>query len=196
MPDHDYLDPMNKQLSPDESADLATTNLVMEYNSEFDFSFCYPEGWFTTDVEPTQPGARRIHALAYSPVEGDLSNCLAFEAVVLDFKVKEEDLELISQGFRDGLDQIEGSLILYQNAAVTPDGVLILEARQAFGPPEVKSARWVKLLSRGKTQIRVVAQSSTISGFEEYLPLYYECFRQSSFGNLIAALSGESATLS
>lgn len=113
----------------------------------------YPDWWQEYDA----PNGK-----LFSP--GDLNTFISMEVTSLPTIVTAEDLPALEKGFLDALRKMPNSEIVEHRSI--DNGILLgFEARQRF---EGKM-RWIRILYRGRAQVRLVAQGASEEQFEFWL---------------------------
>ena len=160
----------------------AFTGLVVHRDPDVGFSLLLPDGWQRTDL-PETGGA------LYTPDPDDPTTGLEVSGQDLGTEVEPRDLGTIRRGFLNGLRQLPGCRIEQQEGtAIGP--LLTLEARLTYQDGEATRKRWVRLLYQGRTQIRMVAEGSSVERFAYWEPMFFTAFRTVKFGDWWAEATG------
>ena len=160
----------------------AFTGLVVHRDPDVGFSLLLPDGWQRADV-PETGGA------LYRPDPDDPTTGLEVVGQDLGTEVQARDLPAIRRGFLAGLRQLPGCRIEQQEDAAI-GSLLTLEARLTYRDGEATRKRWVRLLYQGQTQIRLLAEGSTVERFAYWEPMLFTAFRTVKFGDWAADAVG------
>jgi hypothetical protein len=169
---------------PDEEPRPSFTGLVVARNLEYKFSFLYPEGWHTFDVE-TEGG----HELIVSPSPDDTTTSFSVEARDLGMTLTAEDLPTIREGFMAGLQDFPDMQIEMQDDFAIGD-LLGVEAILTYREGEATRKRWVRLLYQGTIQARVIAQGASPAEYDYWLPMLTQAARSFQFADWWAEVTG------
>ena len=156
--------------------------LVAHRDVTFRFSFLISEDWQRLDLE--SGGAM------YVPDTADLVTGFGVEATKLDIKVKRGDLKTLEQGFLTGLRSMDRSIVEQHEAEAIENQLITMEARHTFRDGDAIRKRWVRLLYRGSTQVRLVAQGSSPAEFDYWEPMFFQSMRTFRFGDWWAEAAG------
>lgn len=155
----------------------AFTGLVVHYDPRHDFSFLIPDGWVPRELSTEGSGG-----VFYSPSLDEPFTGFAADGRNLEVTVTAADLEDLHAGFLSGLRRLPRSVIESQEAEAIGD-LITLEARHTYREGKETRKRWVRLLYRGTTQVRLVAQGATVAAFHYWLPMFFESMRTVRFGD-------------
>jgi hypothetical protein len=161
----------------------AFTGLVAHRDPVVGFSLLLPDGWHRSDV-PETGGALYQPAPVDDPTTG-----LEVSGQDLGTEVQARDLAAIRRGFLSGLRQLACCTIEQQEATAI-GALLTLEARLTYQDGESIRKRWVRLLYQGRTQIRLLAEGSSVERFAYWEPMFFTAFRTVKFGDWAAEAVG------
>ena len=146
----------------------AFTGLVLHDDKKWRINFWYPDGWF-----PLKMAARRQGA-AYAPHADDASTSFSYEVKNLRVKVTGADLDVLYEGFIEGLNKLPDIKIEWQDKWVAA-ALVGVEAKYTFTEQGVTRKRWVRLLYETTRQFHIVAQGATVEEYAYWEPMLYEC---------------------
>jgi len=169
---------------PDEEPRPSFTGLAVARNLEYHFSFLYPDGWHTFDLE-TDDGQGII--VAPSPV--DTANSFSVEARDLGTTLTEEDLPTLREGFMAGLQDLPDVQIESQDDFAIGD-LLGVEAVLTYREGDATRKRWVRLLYQKSIQARVIAQGASPAEYDYWLPMLTQAMRTFQFADWWAEVTG------
>ena len=161
------------------------TGLAVHRDFAFRYSFLLPEGWQRVPIED-EAGTGYFHA----PEPVDPLTGLSAQARDLGVTVTADDLAALEAGFLSGLRKLPRARIESREAEAIGD-LMTMEARLTYRAEGATRKCWVRLLYRGSTQVRLVAQGATIERFNHWLPMFYEAIRTFRFGDWWADVVGE-----
>ena len=153
----------------------AFTGLVVHHDPAFDYTLLVPDGWQRLALSGSPSG------VFYAPDPDDLLTGLAIEATRLGTPVRPADRSALRAGLLAGLRTLPSSHVELHTAEAVAD-LITLEARVTFGEAEAIRKRWVRLLYRGSTQLRLVAQAASVETFAYWEPMFFEAMRTVHFG--------------
>jgi hypothetical protein len=160
----------------------AFTGLVVHRDPDVGFSLLLPDGWQRRDL-PENGGT------LYTPNPADPTTGLEVGGQDLGTEILARDLRAIRRGFLNGLRQLSGCQIEQQED--TAVGALVtLEARLTYRDGDATRKRWVRLLYQGRTQIRLLADASSVERFAYWEPMFFTAFRTVRFGDWAAEAVG------
>ena len=160
----------------------AFTGLVVHRDPDAGFSLLMPDGWQRTDL-PDNGGT------LYQPDQDDPTTGLEVSGQDLGTEVQADDLRAVRRGFLAGLRQLPGCRIEQQEDTAI-GSLLTLEARLTYQDGESTRKRWVRLLYQGRTQIRMVAEGSSVERFGYWEPMFFTAFRTVRFGDWWSEATG------
>lgn len=160
----------------------AFTGLVVHRDLDVGFSLLLPDGWQRLDL-PENGGT------LYTPDPDDPTTGLEVSGHDLGTEVQARDLPSIRRGFLNGLRQLPGCKIEQQEDTAIGE-LLTLEARLTYRDGEAVRKRWVRLLYQGQTQLRLLAEGSSVERFAYWEPMFFTAFRTVKFGDWAAEAVG------
>jgi hypothetical protein len=153
------------------------TGLLVHYDPIFNFSYFVPDGWYRQPIaSPEGTG------VIYLPDPADPFTGFSSEGRDLGIPVEPGDLPTLRAGFLSGLRRLPGAIIEDREAEAIGD-LITMEARHTYRDGKIRRKRWVRLLYRGSTQVRLVAQGATVEQFHYWLPMFFESMRTFRFGD-------------
>jgi hypothetical protein len=130
------------------------------------YALWLPAGWRTVKMGKGHRG------VIFCPYPGDIDTSFSSEKRRLAFKVTEDDLPTLREGFNAGLATLPGVEIESQDEIVTPT-LITLEARFTFLEGEARRKRWVRVIYWGRGQLTLTAQGSSPGEFDYWLPMFF-----------------------
>ena len=85
------------------------------------------------------------------------------------------------RGLLSGLRALNECRIEHEEAEAVAE-LLTLEARVTFRERDNTCKRWVRLLYQRHTQLRLIAQASSVEAFAYWEPMFFEAMRTVHFG--------------
>jgi hypothetical protein len=127
--------------------------------------------WIPSDW--TQIKLRRHHrGFLFSPYKDDINTSFLVEKRKLKVTVTAEDLDVLRDGFHQGIMALPGVEVESQDESLT-DSINFFEARFTFLEGENRRKRWVRNIYWGEGQLVMIAQGRTVEDFEYWLPMFY-----------------------
>lgn len=151
------------------------TGLIVHRDPAAGYSLLLPDGWQRTDL-PDDGGT------LYRPDPEDPTTGLEVHGRNVGTDVQARDLPAIRRGFLTGLRQLTACQVEQQEAEAIGE-LLTLEARMTYRQDETTRKRWVRLLYQGRTQIRLVAEGSSVERFAYWEPMFTTAVRSVRFGD-------------
>lgn len=164
----------------------AFTGLVVHRDPSVGYSLLLPDGWQREDL-PADGGT------LYRPDVADPTTGLEISGSDLGTEVSGRDLPALRRGFLAGLRQLQDCRIEQQEDTAI-GGLVSLEARLTYRQDAAIRKRWVRLLYQGRTQIRLVAEGSSVERFGYWESMFVTPFRTVQFGDWWAEATGEQWT--
>ena len=78
------------------------------------------------------------------------------------------------QAFIDGLEAVPGSYINQQQSFAN-EYAMGIDAVQTYDEDGARRKRWIRLLYKGSTQARIIAQAPSVEEYERLRPLFAPC---------------------
>lgn len=163
----------------------AFTGLDVHRDLTYRYSLLYPTGWHVAELETTE-GAGAILA----PEAGDTLNSLSVAARDLGTTVTADDLAALREGFTEGLAALPEVAIASQDDWAIGD-TLGLDAVFTYHDGAETRQRWVRLVYRGTTEVRLIAQGATPADYQYWLPMFTQAMRSFQFADWWAEATGE-----
>src|SRR5215212_11005071 len=158
------------------------TGLIVHRDPAAGYSLLLPDGWQRTDL-PDDGGT------LYRPDPEDPTTGLEVHGRNVGTDVQARDLPAIRRGFLTGLRQLTACQVEQEEAEAIGQ-LLTLEARVTYRQDETTRKRWVRLLYQGRTQIRLVAEGSSVERFAYWEPMFTTAVRSVRFGDWWAEAAG------
>jgi hypothetical protein len=130
------------------------------------YAIWVPNDWYRFDMTDGH------HGVIYSPYPDNFDTSFSAQKMILDYKVTQEDVPVLREGFDAGLASLPGIEIESQEDIVTST-LITLEARYSFLEGEARRKRWVRNVYWGEGQLLLIAQGATPEEFKYWLPMFY-----------------------
>jgi hypothetical protein len=112
------------------------------------------------------------HGVIFTPHHDRFDTSFAAEKHTLPFKVSEEDIEILREGFQAGLASLPEVEIESQKETLTKT-FKIFEARLTFEEDGMRRKRWVRTAYWGEGQLTLIAQGANEEEFAYYEGMFY-----------------------
>lgn len=112
--------------------------------------------------------------LLWAPDPVDTSTSLSVEVRDLGTEVSSDDLSDLTEAFVAALQAVPGSYI-EQRQSFANEFAIGIDAVQTYDEDGARRKRWIKLLYKGSTQARVIAQAATVEEYDRLRPLFAPC---------------------
>ena len=142
------------------------TGMHKYVDKEAGFALWLPKGWREIPMNEDH------HGVIFTPHEGRMDTSFAAEKRTLPFKVSEEDLDVLREGFENGLQSLPDVEIESRNERITKT-LKVFEARFTFVEDGVRRKRWLRTVYWGEGQLVLIAQGATEEEFERYEGMFY-----------------------
>lgn len=169
---------------PDEETRPSFTGLAVARDLEYRYSFLYPDGWHTFELE-TEVG----QGIIVAPSPGDTTNSFSAEARDLGMTLTAEDLPTIREGFMAGLRDLPDAQVETRDDFAIGD-LLGVEAVLTYREGDMTRKRWVRLLYQGTIQARLIAQGANLAEYDYWLPMLTQAMRTFQFADWWAEVTG------
>jgi hypothetical protein len=160
------------------------TGLEIYRDLTYRYSLLYPMGWHQLELETTE-GAGVILA----PEPDDTTTSFSIEARDLGVDVTPEDLETLREGFWEGIDSLSDVAVEAEDDFGIGDTVSI-EATFTYRDGEATRKRRVRLVYRGSTQVRMIAQGASPAEYDYWLPMFNQMMRTFQYADWWAEITG------
>jgi hypothetical protein len=147
----------------------AYTGMKAYRDQENGYTVWVPSDWHKFDLTKPHRG------MMFSPYNDDINTCMLFEKHHLKYKIKEDDLPVLREGFTKGILDLPGVEIESQLESLS-ETVNLFEARFSFLEGENRRKRWVRNIYWGDGQLVCIGQGRTVEDFEYWLPMIYNSF--------------------
>ncbi len=144
----------------------AYVGMTMHTDDKGGYAVWLPSDW-------VQFKLRRHHrGMLFSPYKDDINTSFLVEKRTLKVSVTSEDVDVLREGFQQGIKELAGVEIESQDEHLS-DPIFLFEARFTFLEGENRRKRWVRNLYWGEGQLIMIAQGRTVEDFEYWLPMFY-----------------------
>ncbi len=127
--------------------------------------------WLPSDWRKIPMGEGH-HGAIFTPHRDRYDTSFAAEKHILPFKVSEQDVEILREGFQAGLESLPEVEIESQKETITKT-FKILEARLTFAEDGMRRKRWVRTAYWGEGQLTLIAQGANEEEFAYYEGMFY-----------------------
>jgi len=134
-----------------------------------------PSNWRQIDMTAGHRG------WIFTPYNDRFDTCFICEKFVLDFKVTPDDLDILKEGFLDGINRFEEAEIEethYDSGKM----VVILEAKFTFTEDGQRRKRWVKSLYWGDANLVLISQGANLEEYGYWLPMLFNAMNTYELG--------------
>ncbi len=137
------------------------------------FEIWLPSDWIQVKLK------RPHHGWLFSPYKDDYNTSLLVEKRKLKYAIKEEDIPVLLESFREGMMALPGIEVesTEENLSKT---VNVFDARFTFLEGETRRKRWVRNIYWGNGQLIVIAQGRDLEDFEYWLPMFFNTMTTTS----------------
>ena len=135
-------------------------------NEDEGFAVWLPNDWHKFDMKEGHIG------WIFSPSKDAFDTSFTVEKHILDYKVTPEDLDILVEGFEEGIRSLPDGEIL-ETKYDTGKKAVILEAKFTFTEEGKTRKRWVKNMYWGEANLVMIAQGETVEEFHYWLPMLY-----------------------
>jgi hypothetical protein len=142
------------------------TGMRKYIDKESGYAIWLPSDWYRFDMNKDHTG------VIFSPHADNFDTSFTAEKHVLKYKVTENDLDILREGFQEGLNSLPGIEIESENYDFNKDYIL-LEARFTFLEGEARRKRWVRNMYWGEGQLVFIAQGATVEEFTYWEAMFY-----------------------
>ena len=144
----------------------AYVGMKLHHDDKGGYSVWLPSDW-------TEYKLRRHHrGMLFSPYKDDINTSFMVEKRRLKVTITSEDIDILREGFQQGIMNLPGVEIESQNESLS-NSVNFFEARFTFLEGENRRKRWVRNIYWGDGQLILIAQGRTVEDFEYWLPMFY-----------------------
>jgi hypothetical protein len=144
----------------------AYVGMILHHDDKGGYSVWLPSDW-------TEYKLRRHHrGMLFSPYKDDINTSFLVEKRRLKIKITPEDIDVLREGFHQGIKDLPGVEIESQNESLS-DSINFFEVRFTFLEGENRRKRWVRNIYWGDGQLILIAQGRTVEDFEYWLPMFY-----------------------
>jgi hypothetical protein len=168
----------------DRGAVPSFTGLEIYRDLTYRYSLLYPMGWHQLELETTD-GAGVI----LSPTPDDIANSFSIEARDLGVTVTPEDLETLREGFWEGIESLPDVHVEAEDDFGIGDTVSI-EATVTYRDDDAIRKRRVRLVYRGSTQVRLIAQAASAADYAYWEPMLNQMMRTFQYADWWAEITG------
>jgi hypothetical protein len=125
-----------------------------------------PQEWRQLDMMGDHKG------WVFTPYPDHFDTSFSCEKISLDYKVTPEDLDILREGFLEGINQLPDAVI-EETRYDTGKMVVIMEAKFTFTENGQRRKRWTKSMYWGEANLVFIAQGATVEDYEYWLPMFY-----------------------
>jgi hypothetical protein len=144
----------------------AYVGMKLYHDDKSGFGVWLPSDW-------TQYKMRGHHrGFLFSPYKDDINTSILIEKRRLKVTVTADDMDVLREGFLQGIKDLPGVEIESQDEHLT-ESVNLFEARFTFLEGESRRKRWVRNVYWGNGQLILIAQGRTVEDFEYWLPMFF-----------------------
>lgn len=130
------------------------------------FIIWMPTDWIQTKLK------RPHHGWLFSPYKDDINTSLLVEKRKLKYSVKEDDIPMLLESFREGMMALPGIEVESTEESLSKT-INIFDARFTFLEGENRRKRWVRNIYWGNGQLLVIAQGRDPEDFEFWRPMFF-----------------------
>ncbi len=142
------------------------TGMRLHPDTKAGFAVWLPSDWHKRELKPKHLG------MLFSPYPDDINTCILIEKHNLEISVKPEDVDILREGFQQGLNALPGVEIESTEESLS-DTVQIFDARYTFLEGDQRRKRWARNIYWGTGQLVMIAQGRTPEDFDYWLPMFY-----------------------
>ncbi|MEE4195376.1 MAG: hypothetical protein V2J07_09280 [Anaerolineae bacterium] len=135
-------------------------------NNDEGFAVWLPSDWHKFEMKEGHIG------WVFSPYANDFNTSFTVQKNKLDYKVTPEDIEILMEGFLEGINSLADVEIL-ETKSDSGKKAVILEAKFTFTEGGETRKRWVKSMYWGEANLVMIAQGKTVEDYEYWLPMLY-----------------------
>jgi len=125
-----------------------------------------PTDW--TRMEMTQGH----HGFIFLMDEKQPATFLSTEKVVLAYPVTMDDVDVLREGYKAGLESLPDLVILEEDEEIT-ETVKMFEAKFTFTEDGATRKRWLRLIFWGEAELITMAQGATPDEYDYWLPMFF-----------------------
>ena len=151
---------------PERTQGPVYTGMRLHPNNEAGFAVWLPSDWHQRELKPKHLG------MLFSPYPDDINTCILMEKHMLDVSVTREDVEILREGFHQGLMALPG-IEVESSEEVLSDTIQVFDARYTFLEGDQRRKRWARNIYWGNGQLVMIAQGRTPEDFDYWLPMFY-----------------------
>jgi len=130
------------------------TGIKKYWDQEGGFAVWLPNDWRKIDMVEGRQG------WIFTPYPDNFDTSFTAEKFILDFKVTPEDIDILVEGFEEGINSLPDVVIEHKNYD-KGKMVVILEAKFTFMENGQRRKRWVKNMYWGEANLVLIAQGAT-----------------------------------
>lgn len=125
----------------------------------------------------------------YGPDENDPQTAFAVNIKDLGTFVTPDDLEIVTEGFFESIEQLPDCNIEMRDQFVSPS-LIELEAKYTFREQDTVCKRWVRVFFHETRQIVMAAQGATPEKYDYWLPWFFEAMMTAKVHNRMPEIPG------
>ena len=127
--------------------------------------------WLPSDWREIPMGEGH-NGVIFTPYQDRTDTAFIAEKRTLPYKVTDEDIPILREGFIAGLESLPDVEIESQNEAVTKT-LKFFEARFTFMDGDIRRKRWVRAIYWGEGHLVLIAQGATEEEFSYWEGMFY-----------------------
>ncbi len=142
------------------------TGMYNHIAEKLGFKLWLPTDWHQLEMEKGHKG------MIFSPYPDDPNTCFSAEKVKLKYSIKEDDVPILREGFRNGLRSLPGVEILKFEESLSPT-VNFFDAWFTYLDGDVRRKRWVRNVYWGNGQLILIAQGRDVADYDYWEPMFF-----------------------
>lgn len=151
------------------------TGIKKYVDQEGGYAVWLPHDWRKLDMTGDHKG------WIFTPYPDHYDTCFTCEKYTLEYKTTPEDLDILTEGFIAGINQLQ-DVNIEETRYDTGKMVIILEAKFTFTENGQRRKRWVKSMYWGEANLVLIAQGATVEDYEYWLPMLFNTMHTYELG--------------
>lgn len=140
---------------------------LTKYSSKQDgYSLWLPSDWNRFEMKSGR------HGMIFSPNSSYSAVGFSVEKTQLPYIVSKDDLPLLQEGFRKGLENLPFAVIETVDEVIE-EKILALEAKLTFLDQGQTKKRWIRIIYAGEAQLTLIAEGAPPEEFDYWLPMFF-----------------------
>ena len=144
-------------------------------SEEGGYAVWIPNNWRKIDMVDGHKG------WIFTPYADRFDTCFACEKITLDFQVSTDDLQVLVEGFEEGIKSLPDAVI-EEKKYNTGKMAVLLEAKFTFTENGQRRKRWVKSVYWHEANLIMLAQGATVEEYEYWLPMLFNTMNSYELG--------------